>query len=207
MKSHKRFDKLSVIYDLLVNIVFVRAIQKSQIALIKRVENAHEWLILGGGTGWILDEIFKIHPDVKITYVEASQKMISKARRKEPQGQVNYVLGSIDQIPPEKNYDVVMTAFFWDMFSTKKAVRMKQSIDQKIKNDAIWLLADFKNTDIWWQEILIKVMYWFFRSTCHIEASELPDFDQIFIRGKHTKQFRDTFYNGMIESTVYNYTI
>lgn len=207
MKSHKRFDKLSIIYDLLVNIVFVRAIQKSQIALIKRVENAHEWLILGGGTGWILDEIFKIHPDVKITYVEASQKMISKARRKEPQGKVNYVLGSIDQIPPEKNYDVVMTAFFWDMFSTKKAVRMKQAIDQKIKNDAIWLLADFKNTDIWWQEILIKVMYWFFRFTCHIEASELPDFDQIFIRGKHTKQFRDTFYNGMIESTVYNYTI
>ena len=207
MKSHSGFDRLSVIYDLLVNIVFGRAIRKAQIASIKQVENEHEWLILGGGTGWILDEIFKIYPNVKITYLEVSQEMINKAKRRKPKGRVNYVLGSIDQIPQEKNYDVVMTAFFWDMFPTNEAVRMKQSIDQKLKNDAIWLLVDFKNTDIWWQRILMRVMYLFFRFTCHIEASELPDFDQIFIREKHTIQFRHSFYHGMIESTVYTYKI
>lgn len=207
MKTHKGFDRLSVIYDLLVKIVYGRAIRNAQIALIEQVENKHEWLILGGGTGWILDEIFRIHPDVKITYLEVSQKMINKAKRRKPQGQVNYVLGSIDQLQLEKNYDIVMTAFFWDMFSTNEAMRMKSSIDQKLKKEAIWLLTDFKNTDIWWQRILMKMMYLFFRSTCHIEASELPDFDQIFNKDQHTVQSINTFYNGMIESTVYTYTI
>ena len=99
-----------------------------------------------------------------------------------------------------------MTSFFWDMFSTRQAVKMKLSIDQKLKNDAVWLLADFKNTDIWWQRTLMKIMYWFFRNTCQIEASKLPDFGQIFKKGKHSIKFRDIYYHGMIESTIYTTT-
>ena len=207
MKSHKGFDRLSIIYDSLVKVVFGRAIRNSQIALIEKVGKNNNWLILGGGTGWVLEEIFKLHPNAKITYVEVSNVMIDKTKQRNTRGEVDYILGSLDQIPSEKNFDVVMTAFFWDMFSTNEAVRMKQSIEVKMKNDAIWLLADFKNTDIWWQKILMKIMYWFFRTTCHIKASELPDFEKIYHIEKQSVKFRDTFCRGMIESTVYNYTI
>ena len=112
-------------------------------------------------------------------------------------------MGSIDQIPSDQKYDVVITAFFWDMFDTSTSVKMKESLDLKVKNDALWLLADFKNTDIWWQQILMKVMFWFFGLTCRIEASELPDFSQIFDEQKHNVLFQKNFYHGMIESTLY----
>jgi len=205
MKSHGGFDSLVGIYDWMVGLVFGSAIRRAQIALIEQVSDNKEWLIIGGGTGWILEEIFKVHQNASITYVEASQKMIDRAKKRDIRGKVNYILGSIDQFPEQAQYDVVLTAFFWDMFQTSQALRMKSLINQKVKKDAIWLLADFKNTDIWWQKILMKAMYGFFRTICRIEASELPDFSQIFNKDEHTIDFQDTFYHGMIESTVYNY--
>ena len=203
MKTHEGFDRLSVIYDLVVKLVFRRAIREAQIQLIKELGDHRKWLILGGGTGWVLEEILKVHPKVEMTYVEASQKMIDKAQKRNINGQVNYILGSVEQIPNGQNYDVVITAFFWDMFRTNTSLEMKHSIDKKVKNDALWLLADFKNTDIWRQKGLMKMMYWFFRVTCRIEASELPDFGQIFDKQKHKVLFQKTFYHGMIESTLY----
>lgn len=203
MKSHKGFDSLVGIYDWMVSLVFGSTIRRAQIALVEQVADNKEWLIIGGGTGWILEEIFKVHQNASITYVEASQKMIDRAKKREVKGRVNYVLGSIDQLPEQVQYNVVLTAFFWDMFQTNQAIRIKSLINQKIKKDAIWLLADFKNTDIWWQKILVKTMYSFFRSTCRIEASELPDFDQIFNKEEHKVQFQQIYYYGMIESTAY----
>jgi len=203
MKTHKGFDRLSLIYDLMVKLVFGRVIRESQISLIKQVKNSEKWLILGGGTGWVIEEIFKVHPKVEIAFVEASQKMINRARKRNPNDGVNYILGSIDQIPNGQDYDVVITAYFWDMFETDHAMAMKRSIDEKVKNDALWLSADFRNTDIWWQKKLTKIMYWFFRITCHIEASELPNFDTIFSKQDHKVLFQKSFYYGMIESTLY----
>ena len=203
MKSHKGFDKLSSIYDLLVKIVFGSAIRKAQIILIEKIQDRKDWLVLGGGTGWILEEILKAHPHATVTYVEVSKKMINKTKKRGVKGNINYVLGTIDQLPREKNYDIVITMFFWDMFSTNEALKMKEMINRHLNNHAIWLLADFKNTDIWWQRILMEIMYWFFRVTCHINAYELPDFDLIFKKEKYTMLFQQTFYHGMIESTIY----
>ncbi len=203
MKSHKGFDRLSRFYDLVVRLVFGQAIWQAQVALIREVNNKKHWLILGGGTGWILEDIFEAHPNARVTYVEASQKMIDQAKKRKLKGSVNYILGSLDQLPKGENYDVVMTAFFWDMFSTDESLKMKASIGQHLKNDVIWLLADFKNTDIWRQRVLLKVMYGFFRVTCRIEASVLPDFDKIFEKGKYEVLFCETFYHGMIQSAIY----
>jgi ubiquinone/menaquinone biosynthesis C-methylase UbiE len=203
MKTHTGFDRLSLFYDLLVKLVFGRTIRESQICLIEEVGDRENWLVLGGGTGWVLEEIFKVHPQAKITYIEVSQNMINQAHKRRATGRVDYILGSIDEIPSGRKYDVVVTAFFWDMFHANRAMKMKQEIDLKLKNDAFWLCADFKNTDIWWQKILMRVMYWFFKVTCRIEASELPEFSQIFDKGKHEVLFQKTFHHGMIESTLY----
>jgi ubiquinone/menaquinone biosynthesis C-methylase UbiE len=203
MTSHKGFDSLVGIYDVLVRIVFGSAIRRAQICLIKQMPENREWLILGGGTGWILDEIFLVHENAAITYVEASQKMINRAKKRGNSGKVTYILGTIDQLPKEATYDIVMTAFFWDMFQTRTAMHMKDMINQKVKKHAVWLLTDFKNSDIWWQKILLNIMYRFFRMICKIEASKLPDFDQVYLENEHTLSFQSTFYHGMIESTIY----
>lgn len=203
MKSNKGFDRLSGTYDLMVKLVFGKTIRKAQITLIEKVVNKRKWLILGGGTGWVLEEIFKVHPNIEITYVEASQKMIDRTKKRDLKGHVDYVIGSADQLPPNRNYNVILTPFFWDMFSTTSALKIKATIEQKLENDAIWLLADFKNTDIWWQHMLMNIMYWFFRVTCNIEASKLPDFTKIFNKEKHMVSFHASFYKGMIASTVY----
>ena len=203
VKSHQGFDRLSGCYDFLTKLVFGKAMRKAQIAFIEKIGDGKHWLILGGGTGWILEEIFSLHPNTRITYVEASQKMINKAKKRILKGDVQYILGTIEQLPTNQSYDGVTTSFFWDMFSTSRALKMKALIDQQLKNKAIWLLTDFKNSNIWWQRGLLKGMYCFFRATCHIEAFELPDFDQIFNRKKHTILYQDTFYHEMIRSTLY----
>jgi ubiquinone/menaquinone biosynthesis C-methylase UbiE len=203
MKSHKGFDRLSWIYDFLVKIIFGSSIRDAQINLIQNVQTKKGWLIIGGGTGWILEDIFKYHPEAQVTYLEASQGMIDKAKSRKIDSNVNYILGSVDQIPSDHQFDIVVTNFFWDMFLTQSAIDIKNKIDEHLNIHAQWLVVDFKNADIWWQRALMKIMYWFFRITCGIEARSLPDFEELFVNEKKNQVYRATFYQGMIESHIY----
>jgi len=201
MTSHKGFDRLAWMYDFLVRIVFGQSIRKAQVELVRHAQKERHWLVIGGGTGWILDEILKHDPIANITYLEASQKMIDRAKNRSGAGDVHFVLGSVDQIPDDQSYDLIVTNFFWDMFATDKAILLKSKIELRLKNEAQWLVADFKNTDIWWQRALIKLMYWFFRATCNIEAKQLPDFDRLFTN--ENEIYKSNFHHGMIESVIY----
>jgi len=77
------YDRIARYYDFLSRIVFFRAQLKAQIDQLHFIPANSSVLIVGGGTGWILEEIAKVHPTgLNITYVEISAKMLELSRKR-----------------------------------------------------------------------------------------------------------------------------
>ncbi|RZL54089.1 MAG: methyltransferase type 12, partial [Pedobacter sp.] len=71
------YDKIANQYDTLSRLVFFKSQVNAQINQLHNIPKDSSVLIVGGGTGWILEEIVKLHPSgIKIIYVEISAKML-----------------------------------------------------------------------------------------------------------------------------------
>ena len=110
------FNTIAKIYDTLAKIVFGRVIKKAQLHFLNEIPIEAKVLILGGGTGWILNSILKIRPAVEVWYIEASTKMISIAKKKVVGfNNIHFIHGTEQNIPVDQHYDVVITNFYFDL--------------------------------------------------------------------------------------------
>ncbi len=76
------YNKIAKYYDLISRLVYGKAIIKAQVSLLKFIPANSSVLIIGGGTGWVLEELAKIHQEgLTIIYVENSSKMIALAQK------------------------------------------------------------------------------------------------------------------------------
>jgi ubiquinone/menaquinone biosynthesis C-methylase UbiE len=185
MQTKPNFNLIAPYYDWLCQLVFGKQVKNAQIESLQYIQANSTILIAGGGTGWILDEISKIHPaGLHITYVDISSKMMALSKKRNIAfNTVTYINDSIENITlPDQNYDVIITPFFLDCFSQSTFQSVFKILDKSMKNKGLWLYIDFclpaeKRT---WQRILIKIMYAFFRLTCKIEATKLPPVEICF---------------------------
>jgi tRNA (cmo5U34)-methyltransferase len=219
------FDAIAPIYDFLAAVVFGRSIKNSQLHFLHMIPANSQILIIGGGTGWLLPILLKMHTDVKITFIELSQKMISKAKKKlNPvqeksvkfiHGDVSFILKNYNQhksdeySPGEKKYDVIITNFFLDVFNDNNLPEIFFKIKNTLRSDGLWFFTDFyyapkKNNFFSWQKFLILFMYYFFKKVCHLEGSKLVNFDQYFATYNLISIKEAYYFHNMIKSSVFN---
>jgi len=162
-------------------------------------------IIIGGGTGWILEEITKLHPSgLKITYVEASEKMMAKSfKRFSGNNKITYVNRPVERMVNTNRYDTVITPFLLDNFSEQTLASVFSHINTLTKPGGLWLNSDFQFTGKWWQKVLLKFMVIFFRAVCNIEAEGLPDIEKQFLRHGYKPIAQKTFYSNFVASNVY----
>lgn len=200
------FDLLASSYDSLAYLIFGRSIRTSQCVFINEIDDEASILILGGGTGWILNDIFEKKPKVRITFVDNSSAMIDKAKstvKKQWIDNVNFIQGTYHSMILRKKYNVIFTAFFLDMFPQDELEKLMHDISNLHEEKGIWLFTDFKITKNVLQQLLLKIMYLFFVLTCKIEAKGLSDFEGAFHKNQYRLKTSKLFFRGMIESKVY----
>jgi ubiquinone/menaquinone biosynthesis C-methylase UbiE len=200
-----QFNKIAVVYDVLASIFFGRSIRKAQQCFLRELPHAGNILILGGGSGWILNAVMKTSPHCSVWYVEASDVMISKAKKYlSMTGNIHFIHGTENSLSPDVKYDGVITNFYLDLFSHSSLSRALNQIHGVTNKECTWLVTDFVNNS-WWQQCLLWLMYRFFRITCQIEANSLPQWEEELNRlGLDQTQCR-SFYGGFICSSVYRY--
>jgi ubiquinone/menaquinone biosynthesis C-methylase UbiE len=179
------YDKIAKNYDLISRLVFGKALVEAQVCLLKYVSEGSRILIVGGGTGWILEEFAKVHSQgLKIDYIESSAKMITLSKQRNyGANEINFINFAVEHYTTEEKYDVIMTPFFFDNFRLDKCREIFTKLDSFLKNDGVWLYVDFvydENNGQLWQKILLKLMYFFFRVTTRIETQELISMNQFF---------------------------
>lgn len=201
------YNPTAFFYDALNRIVFGKATVKSQVWLLNNVPaNAHI-LIIGGGTGWILEELAAVHNSgLHITYIESADKMLNRSKkRKIKNNDVVFVLQDARYFIPDTLYDIIMTPFLFDNFSTEQVKNLIKHFYPFMSANGLWLVTDYQLTKKGrvWQKILLKTMYTFFRWLSHVEVKDLPEIDNCFDSLKFHKKNAKCFYGGFIQSAVY----
>jgi hypothetical protein len=202
------FDAIAKIYDRLARIVFGKSIRDAQLYFIHQIPDNSNILILGGGTGWILKAILEVKPASRIWYVEASSKMISLSREyTKGNNNIYFIHGTENDIPTNENYDVVITNFYFDLFTDEKLPDVINKILPTLKNECKWIVTDFVDEGKWWQRTMLKLMYCFFAITANIESKQLPDWGGIFENcGLHQMDSK-RFYSGFIKTSIFGRTM
>lgn len=202
------YDKVARYYDWLSRTIFQRSIINAQVCLLPYINEHNTVLIVGGGTGWILEEIARVRPaGLEITYVEISGAMLRLSQKRDyKQNNVTFVHESIETFIPSHAYDVILTPFLFDNFSTVNASLIFDKLHAVLKAGGSWLFADFvydANRGKLWQRLLLKTMYTFFRLICNIESAKLNDMEGLFLKFRYQLIFERFHYGRFIWSAVY----
>lgn len=200
------YNRIAGIYDTLARLVYGKAIEQAQQYLLKHIPSGARILIVGGGTGWILEELTRVHKrGLQIVYVELSSAMIVLARKRNlGLNQISFINCDILSASLDNHFDVVITPFVLDNFSNKTLEKVFRKIDQHLKKGGLWLFADFQQQpnrpD---QKLLLKVMYLFFGIFCNLEVKRLPDTALLFQRYFYRLVSNESFYRGFITAVTF----
>jgi len=202
------YDRIASNYDRLSRLIFGKAIVRAQQALLPLITPPARVLIVGGGTGWILEEMTRIHPSgLAIDYVEISSNMLDLARKRDiGDNHVTFAHAAIEDYVTPAVYDVVMTPFLFDNFSPARASEVFQELDNLLKTGALWLFTDFhidKGMHRIWQKALLRSMYVFFQNISHVEASQLPHMQDLFDSHDYYLTSQTLHFSGFIRSAAY----
>lgn len=201
------YDNVAPFYDLLSRLVFRDAILQSSRFLVNAIPANSSILIIGGGTGHILEEISKKYVSgLQITYVEVSKKMIALSRKRNvASNRIIFINQSISDAPLHQLFNVVITPFLFDNFSYSTATIFFNKIDALLMPGGLWLFTDFQlnKTNNIWQKLLLNLMYFFFRLLCKIEAAHLEDMRMLFEEYNYRNISMQTFFKKFIYAVIY----
>ena len=202
------YDPIASVYDTLSRMVFFRSQVKAQLHQLHYLSAGQRILVVGGGTGWILDEISKLHrTGLTITYVEISAGMLELSKKRDTAAHsVTFIHSPIEECSIEGMYDVVITAFLFDNFMEKKVGQVFHQLHTQLNRDGLWLFTDFfyaEKSGRKWQLYLLKLMYWFFRKVSDVEAKALVHTERYFMEKGYRVLQEQYYYGKFIQSIVY----
>ncbi len=196
------FDLIAPLYDFLARLVFGNVLLNSQTAFLKEIQNGDRVLVLGGGTGRLLEHISA--DNVVIDYVEPSTKMIERAKKRKCSCEVEFHHQRFEVYQSIGQYDVILCPFFLDLFSDPHLNEVLLKVQGLLKPKGKLIVSDFSSEAKGpYSKLLFKVMHSFFRWAAQIESRELLDHDH-FVQAQGFEVMKEaSFLNGMVYSRTY----
>jgi len=195
------FDPLARYYDTIARLVYCGAIQKSQLTFLNQIEGRSNVLIVGGGTGWILNHI----PSecASVTYVEPSGGMMKISCSRTVKFPVKYIQKRIEDTTLPSEFDVIITNFFLDQFDEEEGKKIARKLKDSLKENGTWIFTDFEDNGKWWQKLLIKFMYSFFVNTTGMRTFQLPPWKGIMNSIDMKNEKFKSYFGNFIVSVCY----
>ena len=199
------YSNVAWFYDSLSRVVYGKVLIKAQVYLLPLIPPKSSILIVGGGTGWILEQIACLHSSgLTITYVEVSEKMMTLSRKRNTgNNKVIYITQPIEQVIDLPNFDVIITPFLFDNFSAVTFNKVFSQLHDLLKPKGIWLNTDFQLTGKWWQYVLLKSMLGFFGLVAGVKSRKLPDIEVEFVIHDYRVVDSKSFFGEFIKTSAY----
>ena len=199
-------------YDALARLVYGNALEQAQLALLPFVPQQARVLVIGGGTGWLLEQLLQTGKKLDILYVDAAPAMLQRAEQryhkyKKPHpSRVAFRLGTEQSINPGEQFDVIFTPFLLDLFPPQRLQELMSRLASALTPTGQWLFADFwpvQQPAPWWQRLLIRGMYTFFGWLSNVQATQLPDYQSHFNVLGFRETYSQAFYGGMVQAKAF----
>ena len=163
------FNWIAPFYDKLQRIVFGDSLSRSATFYFDKITSDHKVLILGGGTGKIIE---KIDRGAEITFLDKSSVMMEKASLQKHPG-LDLVAADFLKWKASRQFDFVVCPFFLDVFNRHHLSLALGKIHALLKRDGKLLVSDFQETGKTGHSILLRIMFLFFRVTVSLESKKL----------------------------------
>ncbi len=189
----------------MARLAYGKALINARAYLLNAIPAGAQILIIGGGTGWELEQLSKKYPSgLEITYVDSSAKMIALAAvRNTAANKIIFINEQAEHANIEGLFDVIMTPFLFDNFTEDGLATLFSILDSHLRTKGLWLHCDFINSNVFWQKALLKLMYLFFRVSCGIKAQKLPDTEACFAQYDYSIVAQKYFLRQFIRSVHY----
>ncbi|GAB4016582.1 class I SAM-dependent methyltransferase [Spirosoma koreense] len=197
------FDWIAPVYDALAFVVFGNRLQQAQTVFLNRIPVGASILIVGGGTGLLLEQVLQRCRPQHVLYLETSARMVALASRrilrKQVPGSVEFRVGDETTLLPTEQFDVILTPFLLDLIPEPVfRSQLIPCIRRGLKPGSLWLVTDFINTDKGWQKALLWSMIRFFRLTAGIKTRRLADWQRILTESGFVRLHHELRVGGMV---------
>ena len=206
------FNRLAPVYDHLAMTVFGNSLRAAQRCFLHRVKPEADVLVVGGGSGWFLERLLEETSCRRVDTLDISAAMLSRSedrlRRRNPEAlaRVRFLHGGVESSPRDAIYDVLCTHCFLDLFSDETLQSLVPRLRSHLRDGGLWYDSDFQIAPGTIRgpltSVLLRAMYAFFRTTCSIEATRLPQFDHAFSQAGMVDVEAATFYGGMVRARL-----
>ena len=145
-----------------------------------------------------------------ITVVEKSKRMVQKLRKNYNIKNVNIYNLDYFEYHTARKYDLIYTTYFLDCFSFDDINSIVKLISKHILRGGIWVNVDFtvrSNSRMivrTYMNLILKLLYFFFRRFTDIGALELPDHHRVIALNGFEKTKQIVFPFPSITATCYS---
>lgn len=205
------FGPVARVYDLLAGLAFGGALRRAQRATLAAglpPGPAPRVLVLGGGAGWVLGEIWRQRPRAQVLYVEVSAAMLARTharlrRHPAPAGAtVELRQGTEADLRPDEQFDAIVTFFVLDCFTEAALPGALVRLHAARTPSALWLVTDFQPARRGWRRGLLWAMYRFFGLTVGLRAQRMPPWPQELAALGLQPRWKMHFFGGAVVGLV-----
>ncbi|WP_027000647.1 class I SAM-dependent methyltransferase [Eisenibacter elegans] len=164
--SSKAFDRLAPVYDLMMWVVFWGQLGRATRATVRETLSGlpanSRVLVIGGGSGAILQPIWQCCPLAEIVYVEPAPRMMRRAQQQcnaVQKDRCNWI--ARPTAIPRQPYDAVLTCFVLDLFAPPQNKLFVAQWATYLRVGGRWGYTDFCAGEqaYGWRRLLIGLMY------------------------------------------------
>lgn len=207
-------DRIARWYQLFEYLAFGRALQRRRMEYLPEAATAKRILILGDGDGRFTAALVARNRRALIDSVDVSGGMLDVARRrlrdlKLDSTQVKFWEGDARTVELQGEYDLVVTHFFLDCFTTLDLGSLVARISLHCSSTGKWLVSEFnlpeQGAPRQAARILIRFMYFFFKIATRLSVNKLPEYREVMTQnGFCVAQCRPAL-GGLLISELWEY--
>ena len=205
-------DRIARWYRWLEYLSFGGLLQGRRRKFLPEVATSRRVLILGDGDGRFTTEFLYASPLAKVDSVELSANMLRLAESRIPphdlrSGRIRLLHGDVRRVPLSGNYDLVVTHFFLDCFSTSELETLFSHIVQFVTPDVRWLVSEFRlpaaGAPRFIGQRLVAALYWSFGILADLKTRRLPNYSAVFRAHGFRRQKQHLTAGGILVSEIW----
>ena len=191
-RKENQFQYIAWVYDFLAKLVFGNSYFKAQLFYLPYLQKNSHVLILGGGTGEILETFKTVKFKGHIDFIEPSNQMLKKAKKRNF-SKSDFTITFLQEkafaskLPKQ---DTIICNFFLDLFSAKELDLIITSISDQLEQDGKLLVTDFSPPNGKWNQFIFKVMFIFLKITSNISNSSIGDIEKSLSKEFELKEIK-----------------
>ncbi len=204
------FDRIARPYRWLEYLSFGTMLERCRFCLVPQLASARRALIYGDGDGRFLARLLADNPHLHADVVDQSSAMLRllESRVSAVGARDRICIHRADALAFELtgNYDLVVTHFFLDCFSTAEALALAQKIRPHLSEDALWLVSEFaipRGPAAIPAKSIIAALYAAFGLLTGLRTRTLPDYASALTHTGFAVAQRKMFLGGLLVSEVW----